>query len=619
MSSGFASDTKEQIKQASDIVDLIGSYSQLRRSGSKFVCHCPWHDDQRPSLQIDPSRQSWVCWVCDIRGDVFDYIMRREGVEFVEAMKILADRAGIALTVTQKKAVKGSPQDKQTLYRAMQWAVERFHSYLLEAEDAQPTRDYLTDRGFSAESIQHFRIGFSPLKWTWLADQSHKTEFSLEVLAACDLIASSEHGPGYYERFKGRLIFPIFDTMNRPIAIGGRVVPGVAENDRKPGGKYVNSRETRLFSKSETLYGLNVVKDTISKTRALTIVEGYTDVVAAWQAGLRDVVACLGTALNQKHVRLIKRFADRITLVLDGDDAGRKRANEVVDLFVANDVDLRILTLPDNQDPHEFIQAHGADSFQSLVAEAADAIDHKIRIETDGIDLIADTHAANAALERILLTLSRIPSSLFSGSTEKMLRQDQLLARLARRFSVERSQLKTRLLELRSKSAAYEFGPRDEPQVEKLDFSKLLRRETELIQLLLNVPEHLDTVIENIPCTLFAEGPLRRLYEHIDECFQNGDGTSFKELSLSLECKDLKNLLLYLDGQCQLKKTAMVDQVTRPDHDLLEEILKVFRDLENDSGNRKTITELQQRHLDAQEEMSTLQELLTQTRQRQGL
>ena len=159
--------------------------------------------------------------------------------------------------------------------------------------------------------------------------------------------------------------------------------------------RYVNSRETRLFSKSDTLYGLNFVKDSVSKTRQLTIVEGYTDVIGAWQYGMRDVVACLGTALNEKHIRLIRRFADRIVLVLDGDDAGRRRANEVLDLFVANDVDLRILTLPEGADPCDFIRDNGKDAFDQLVNNASDAIDHKIRIETEGVDLVRDTHTVS--------------------------------------------------------------------------------------------------------------------------------------------------------------------------------------------------------------------------------
>ena len=616
LSSGFGTDTKDRIKQANDIVDLVGSYTQLRRSGSRYVCRCPFHEDTRPSLQINPARQSWACYVCNIRGDVFDFVMRKEGVEFFEAMKILAERAGIPINVSEKKAVKGSPQDKQTLYKAVKWAVERFHTYLLESPDAEPARNYLAERTLNTDIIDQFRLGFAPLKYTWLADQARSTEFSPAVLAACDLIAKSDRGSGYFERFRGRLIFPIFDVMGRPIAIGGRQTPGVKLESQ---AKYVNSRETRLFSKSDTLYGLNFVKDTVSKTRQLTIVEGYTDVIGCWKHGVTDVVACLGTALNEKHISLIKRFADRINLVLDGDEAGRKRANEVLDLFVANDVDLRILTLPDGMDPFEFVEQNGREAFGQLVADSADAIEHKNRIETEGIDLIRDTHLANVALERVLQTISRIPATVFTKSADKLLRQDQLLTRLARRFGVDRDQLKRRLVELRTKAPLpRQFDTPDQPQP-TIDMSSLLRRETELMELLLNSPEHLDTIIENVPPELFVEGPLKQLFLFIDQCFQNGDSTNFDDLMLTIENPDLKNVLCYLDEQWHEKMTLNQESTNQDNGRIVNETIEVFRNLEFDSGNRKAISELSQQELNEQEELSTLEELLNQTRQRHGL
>ena len=620
MPSGFASDTKDQVKQANDIVDLIGSYFPLRRKGSGYVCHCPWHDDTNPSFQINPARQSWACYVCSIRGDVFDFVMRKESVEFFEALKILAERVGIPLTLSQKKVVKGSPQDKQTLYRAMAWAVERFHSCLMESDAAELAREYLAQRNFTPEAIQQYRIGFSPVnKYTWLADQSSQTEFSMEVLAACDLVATSDRGHGYFERFRGRLLFPIFDTMGRPIAMGGRVVPGLYPEGKEPPAKYVNSRETKLFSKSETLYGLNFVKDAVSKTRALTIVEGYTDVIAAWEAGLRNVVACLGTAITERHIRLIKRFADRITLVLDGDEAGQNTANKILDLFVAHDVDMRILTLPEGQDPLDFVRNNGAEPFEKLVAGATDAIDHKIKIETAGVDLVRDTHQANMALEQILTTLSRIPASLFTTSPEKALRQDQLLNRLSRQFGVERDQLRQRIVELRARNRSAMRNDSTMSAPASIDYSLLKPRESELVQLLLNAPEHLDTIIENIPPVLFVQGPLRQLYELIDECFQLGEEVSFAALTLNVEDAEQKSLLIYLDEQWQEKLEFLKSQPGFKISNLVEETLNVFRQLEADSGSRKAIGDLQNNQLDEQEELSTLEELLNQSRQQHGL
>ena len=440
-------DVKDRIKQASDIVDVVGGYLPLRRQGSNFVAHCPWHDDSRPSLQVNQVRQSWVCWVCNFRGDVFDFVMRRESVEFFEAMQILAERAGIEIERTGKKVVKGSPQDKQALFRAMAWAVTQYQDCLLNEAAAAPVRNYLADRNVTAESIEAFKIGFAPMAWSWLVDRAHHTEFSPEVLEACGLVSANNNG-GWYERFRGRVLFPISDTQNRPIALGGRIVPDLVPDDQQPKGKYYNSTETRLYSKSDNLYGLNLVRDDVSKkeNRKLTIVEGYTDVVAAYQAGLRNVIGCQGTAINERHIKVMRRFADSITLVLDGDEAGQRRTNEILDLFVAQDVDLRILSLPEGADPFDFIRDNGADAFQSLVDQANDAIAHKISIETRGVDLVNDTHAANQALESILKTLAQIPVGQFATSAAKSVRLDQLVTRMARQFQLDRSQVKNCLL-----------------------------------------------------------------------------------------------------------------------------------------------------------------------------
>ena len=309
----------------------------------------------------------------------------------------------------------------------MAWAEQVYHDCLMTSEAAIPVRDYLAKRGITNESIETFRIGFAPLAWSWLVDRSRQTEFSPAVLEACGLILPNQRG-SWHERFRGRVLFPIRDTQQRPIAFGGRVVPGIYGTEKEPPGKYYNSSETRLFSKSNNLFGLNIyARDRAAKDRKLTIVEGYTDVVAAWQGGLRNVVAALGTAINEKHLRLIKRFADRVTLVLDGDEAGQKTANSVLDLFVTQDIDLRILSLPEGQDPFDYFQNNNAESFQRLVELAPDAMAHKIRTETAGVDLIHDTHRANQALESILKTLANVPAKRFVDSPSLSLRQDQLV------------------------------------------------------------------------------------------------------------------------------------------------------------------------------------------------
>lgn len=621
MSHGPDFDVKDQIKQATDLVDLIGSEMNLRRQGSVFVGHCRWHDDKKPSFQVNPTKQTWVCYPCDVRGDVFDYVMKSEGVDFRQALEILAERAGIAIKQFQKKIVQGSVDDKATLYRAMAWAEQEYHQCLLHSDAAIPIREYLTQRGITQQSIEAFRIGFAPLSWSWLVDRARNTSYSPEILAACGLVSANDRG-GWFERFRGRVLFPIRDTQERAIALGGRVVPSLYPAGEVPPAKYVNSPETRLFSKSKNLYALNMARVHVQKTsntdKRLTIVEGYTDVVAAWQSGLNNVVAALGVALNEQHIRLIKRFADGITLVLDGDEAGQRTMNSVLDLFVAHDIDLRILSLPEGLDPFDFLMENGGESFQEMVDQAPDAIAHKIIVETRGIDLVKDTHRANQALENVLKTLAKVPASLIAESAAKSMRQDQIVMRLARQFQLGPEQVRRRLSELRS-SLRPRTNVETEPSPDAIDYSKFDFNESELIQLLIQDPSLLDKAVENISPSQFVEGVLRDLYEIMGECFHEGQDVGYEQLKLELENSKLRGLVDYLYDEAIEKKQVDEAQNSVYAMDLesqLESVIDAFNQRIVESGNQAKISQLHGRELDEQEETSTLEELFLQQLQK---
>ena len=453
--------------------------------------------------------------------------------------------------------------------------------------------------------------------YNWLTDLARDTEFSNEVLEACGLITKNQNSSSWYERFRGRVIFPIRDALDRPIAFGGRLVPGVFEPDKEPPGKYINSPETRLFSKSETLYGLNLVKNELNRTRELTVVEGYTDVIAAWQAGLRNVVAVLGTALNARHIKLIKRYADRINLVLDGDAAGVTRANQILDLFVAENVDLRILGLPDNADPFDYIREKGKAVFETAVARAPDAFEHKLNSETSGIDLLRDTQAANTALENILSLLAKVPNSLTSTPSAVLLKHDQLLARISKTFVLERDQVRDRLSEIRRRqrpSRNFESAA-EVNQQPVVDLNSLADREVQLLQLLLIDNSILDEVVENISSDQFVNGPLRDLYVEIGDCFHNGEDVAYESLMLQMDDLNKKNLIAQLNDQAMAQQDITETEV-RTQLDLL---LRAFDTIQFKDGNRTAISELEQKLTDEEEEARKLEQLLQEARQRQGL
>ncbi len=442
-------DLKERVRAAVDIVDVIGATTELRPQGRHFVARCPWHDDRRPSMTVNQERQTWKCWPCDIGGDIFSFVMQRDGVDFPSAVRTLADLAGIPVEEyrTGKKTQPGSPEDKATLLSAMQLVSDAYYEELQRgtSDDAKLAREYMAERGISDESRDRYRIGFAPDSWSFAVDLLQKHHFSGEVAHAAGIASAKRSGSGYVDMFRGRLMFPIHDLQRRPIALGGRLIPAIAERQGdRPGGKYINGRETLLFRKSHQLYGLEVAREAIRRGGEALVMEGYTDVVLSRQAGIEPVVAVLGTALGEQHVRILKRLAQRVVLVLDGDEAGQNRADEVLELFVRADVDLRVLTLPQGQDPADFVAENGRDSFEQLVQQAPDALDHKLARLTEGVDLAHDTHSVTHAVDTMLKIVAQAPDGLKS---------DQLLLRMSRRFDFKRERLEQRLEFLRGEES----------------------------------------------------------------------------------------------------------------------------------------------------------------------
>ncbi len=625
----FAYDDKDRVKQATDIVDLVGSYLQLRRQGSAYTALCPWHADNRPSLQVNPARQSWKCWVCDVGGDVFSFLMKRENVEFRQALEMLAERAGIQLTSQRlPKTAAGNPNDKPTLFRAMQWSATQYHQCLLNDAAAEPARRYLAARGINDAAISQFMLGFSPNSWSWLLDRSRTSGFSAEVFQAAGLVARSERSSGWYERFRGRVMFPIQDTQDRVIAFGGRILPEIADRESAETGraaaKYINSPETPLYSKSDNLFGLNIAKSTLSRERHLIIVEGYTDVIGAWIAGIENVAAVCGTSLNQRHIQVIKRFADRITLVLDGDEAGQRRTNEVLEHFVQADVDLRIMTLPEGSDPCDFVQQQGASAFRGRIAEASDVLDHKIAMETRGVDLIRDTHKANRALDNILRTIASSPSQL-DVSSQSRLKTQHILTRLSRLFQIDLDTLRLRVSELRKRQKTTRYDSAGQPVGQNSQHSRaeqtagkksLISLESELLQILMRSGELIDRAIENISPDQFVEGPCRQIYELICQCYHEGELITFDSLMLQLEDPALKHLLDRLDEESQAKmaiKTEM-DLSSQLNH-----VIASFDRLVMEMEKRQAISHLNHPEINQQEESRILEQLFQKTKERQGI
>ena len=454
-------DLKERVRSAVDIVDVIGATLELQPQGRNLVARCPWHNDRRPSMTVNQERQTWKCWPCDIGGDVFSFVMKRDGTDFPTAIRTLAELAGIPVEeyTRGKKTQPGSPDDKATLLSAIKLTSDSYFDYLQSDEpDAKIARNYLESRGINDDSRKQFRIGFSPDSWSYAVDLLKRHQFSGEVAHACGVASPKRSGDGYVDMFRGRLMFPIQDLQGRPIALGGRVIPAIAErHGDRAGGKYINGRETMLFRKSQQLYGLDLARDAIRRCGEVMVMEGYTDVVASKQAGIETAVAVLGTALGEQHVKILRRFAERVVLVLDGDTAGQNRADEVLELFISADVDLRVMTLPDGSDPADFVAAQGREAFEHNARNAPDALDHKLARLTQGVDFEKDTHAVASAVDKMLKIVAKAPDGL---------KVDQLLNRMSKRFEFKVERLEQRLNVLRKSTprTSFKTKSRNTPQ-----------------------------------------------------------------------------------------------------------------------------------------------------------
>jgi len=622
-------DTKERVKQAIDIVDLVGSHISLRRQGRNYVGLCPWHDDSRPSLQVNPERQSFKCWVCDIGGDVFSFVMKMEGVEFPEALRMLAERAGIPIEKTRKHRsaasstdeAAGGPDQKRTLLQAMAWAEKKYHECLLGSPEAQAARNYLQQRGISAESIEKFRLGFSPLQRDWILSKAgdgadpEKLSRRAKLLETVGILARPAEGGSFYDRFKGRLLFSIHDAQGRSVGIGGRVLPELGATNP---AKYVNSPETPLFRKSELLYGLDLAREALRKTRTALVMEGYTDVIVAHQFGFQNAVAVLGTALGERHVRILKRHADRIVLVLDGDEAGTRRANEVLELFIAQQADLRVLTLPEGLDPCDYLQKYGAEAFAELLAgRAIDALDHAFEKITRGIDINRDVHGVSQAIEQLLGLLAKAPRLGGETQGDSRIREQKIVQRLAGRFRVDEQELRRRLTAIRRRQVSRPAAavraelpaPEDSarPTIDE-------PWERELLELLIARPECFADVRGRLAPERLIAAAGRRIFEAFCRLADRGVAPSFDRLMLEFDEPAMKSLLVELDEAGGAKGLRSSDAAI-----LVEELLKTLNQKEAERRRPAQIEALREGGLDAQQQSAMLEAILNQQRSRQGI
>lgn len=363
------SDYRTQVLQATDLVELVSQTVALKRRGKSFVGLCPFHQEKTPSFHVDPSKQFFICFGCKASGTAFDFVMKRDRVEFKEALHVLARRAGIDLP--EFGASQHKPGERQALLDAHSAACRFFENLLWQEEQGAAAREYLRKRGFTEQTIKRFQIGLAADAWDALLKGPVGRKYPPQLLALGGLVKPRQQGEGFYDTFRNRIMFPIRNEGGQIIAFGGRVLPGSSDP-----AKYLNSPETPLFSKSRAIFGLDFARQRIVETRSVAVVEGYADAVMAHQFGASNVISVLGTAMTEQHVGVLRRFADKIVLLFDADAAGDAAVDRVVQLFLTQPVEIAVASVPDGLDPDEFLLRDGVEVFDKLLLGASDALSY---------------------------------------------------------------------------------------------------------------------------------------------------------------------------------------------------------------------------------------------------
>ena len=355
----------DDLKRQADIVRVIQDYVQLKKKGANWMACCPFHKEKTPSFSVSPTKEIFYCFGCHKGGSVFNFVMEIERVGFPEAIRIVADKIGMPLPkMIDDSRFEARRQESDEVIQLNSWAMEWWQQQLASSNEARIAREYLVQRELSEETQNPFCLGYAPDSWDALSIYLRQKGATQEQIERSGLVVKKEEGrPGSYDRFRCRLMFPILDVQGRPIAFGGRTL-------KNEDAKYVNSPETSAYVKGRNLFGLNLTRDEIRRQGFAILVEGFLDLIVPYQAGVKNVVASLGTALTAEQAKLLSRFARKVVVNYDGDCAGVQAAKKSIEILLAEDIEVKVLVLPDNADPDEFIRKFGVTEYQRRRAQA---------------------------------------------------------------------------------------------------------------------------------------------------------------------------------------------------------------------------------------------------------
>ncbi len=497
-----------EIKYRNDIETVISQYSVLKRRGKNLVGLCPFHSEKTPSFTVYPENGSFYCFGCGVGGDVITFTGLIENLDYIESIKLLAERSNIQLP---DDGYDNSFQKvKNTVYDINRETAKFFHNYLM-SDEGKWALDYYKDRGLSLKTIKHFGLGAAPDSWDALINHLKSKGFTISDMVTANVVGVSQRG-NYYDRFRKRAMFPIINIRGNVVGFSGRAMPG----EDKQGGKYVNTSDTPVYKKSENLFGINYAKNFCSEQ--MILVEGNMDVISLHQAGFENVVAPLGTAFTSEQANLIARYTKEIVLMLDADAAGQKAVRRAEEILRNTGLAVRVVSIPNGKDPDEYIKTQGPERFKALLEGAVSNMEYKLLMAAQGLDLTND----DGRLKYLGLAAEIL------ATTNDVMERDIYIGRLCEKYGVSRTALTTKVDELRQKNIRAvkkaEINEIIHPKFSKDDINPERRNslkgtaaEETVISLLLQHPDFYSIVKNDLTPDKMVTGLNRRIYEIISD------------------------------------------------------------------------------------------------------
>ncbi len=487
-----------EVLNASDIVDVVSEAVILKKSGRNFFGLCPFHSEKTPSFSVNPEKNIFHCFGCSAGGNAISFIMKYHGISFPESVRMLARKYNITVeTREMSPAQRREMENRESLFKINKKIMGFYAEKMASLKPGTGVTGYLEQRGMTRETIETFHLGYSPDAWDAVVSFFRKEKLSRHVAVSSGLVLPRRNGNGFYDRFRNRLMFPIFDINMQVAGFGGRVM-----DDSMP--KYMNSPETPVYSKSRILYGLHAAKTECRKHGSVFIVEGYFDFLSLYQHGIKNVVASLGTALTREHVRILKGYAKRMVLVFDSDDAGINAAKRSIDIFVNEGIDTRILVLPEKNDPDSYVMANGKDAFLSLAGTAQTVIQFLLT-------LAMKTHGTS--VEGRLQVLDEMKRHLAQLNNSAL--RSLHIKELAEILNIDEKAVleKVRDAYTRSKKQSSVLIPANETQ--KPQSLESDPREKQILAMMLHHPERIPEIVEKNVIDAFNSRALKKLAQVI--------------------------------------------------------------------------------------------------------